>query len=236
METLNKNWITENHIDFEYKKYVLLAYLQHVKKEFDESRIYPSLAELINHYSNLLAIKSNKENLAGAFPRKMTGIDGETMKVAYERLLEDDSLMKEIENIIEYSLPRFESSVKEGKEIYDYVEDKMHLFPVGVVPLHNDYGYMLLRNGAKSETRVYEYQVTLFEQPNERYRGINTQFLRSFEKNLSNTYENIKTEMLKENKTLANPATYVIESEVNVPLDETLMPIAKRLLVRMVGK
>ena len=36
MQFLDKNWITENHIDFEYKKYVLLAYLQHVSEHFTE--------------------------------------------------------------------------------------------------------------------------------------------------------------------------------------------------------
>ncbi len=30
MADLNKNWLTEKYIDFEYKKYVLLAWLQEV--------------------------------------------------------------------------------------------------------------------------------------------------------------------------------------------------------------
>ena len=39
MEFLNKNWITENQIDFEYKKYMLLAYLQHVSENFTDKRL-----------------------------------------------------------------------------------------------------------------------------------------------------------------------------------------------------
>lgn len=30
MKTLNHNWLTEGLIDFEYKKYILLSYLQEV--------------------------------------------------------------------------------------------------------------------------------------------------------------------------------------------------------------
>ncbi len=35
METLNKNWLTEGWMDLEYKKYLLLAYLQETAASFD---------------------------------------------------------------------------------------------------------------------------------------------------------------------------------------------------------
>ena len=57
---LSKNWITEGIIDFEYKKYILLAYLQHIKSEFDERKLYPMLSDLFFHYQNLLQFKENK--------------------------------------------------------------------------------------------------------------------------------------------------------------------------------
>ncbi len=60
MATLNKNWITEKAIDFEYKKYILLAYLKQVSQNFEENKLYPSLAELIGHYKLLISIKENK--------------------------------------------------------------------------------------------------------------------------------------------------------------------------------
>ena len=42
MPKLSKDWITEKHIDFEYKKYVLLAYLQEVEKHFEMTSLYPA--------------------------------------------------------------------------------------------------------------------------------------------------------------------------------------------------
>ena len=51
MDKLSENWITEKHIDLEYKRYVLLAYLQHVSEQFEEVRLYPALSELVNHYT-----------------------------------------------------------------------------------------------------------------------------------------------------------------------------------------
>ena len=63
MKALNKDWITENSLDFEYKKYVLLAYLQSVEKEFEVQRLYPALSDLVEHYRNVILIKENADQL-----------------------------------------------------------------------------------------------------------------------------------------------------------------------------
>ena len=84
MNSLSKNWITESHIDFEYKKYVLLAYLQKVSEEFTEQRLYPSLSELIEHYRNLKELKSGKQHLFANFKSSLVNIDLEQFKLIYE--------------------------------------------------------------------------------------------------------------------------------------------------------
>jgi hypothetical protein len=235
MERLSENWITEKHIDFEYKKYVLLAYLQHVSESFDETRLYPALSELVSHYRNVKALRDNKQALFDSFPEKLTQADFTTFKLVYEKLAEDDKLMQELESIIEFSLPQFEKYLKEGKKIYDFIESKINIFPVGIMPLNAEAGYLMLKSGKKAETRVYEFQVTIFDQPNERYRGIYLQYVSSFEQTMSNTYENIKQDLLSYNRNLPNPATYVIETELVLPIDETLLPLAKRTLVKYIS-
>jgi hypothetical protein len=235
MEKLSENWITENHIDFEYKRYVLLAYLQHVSERFDETRLYPALSELVSHYRNVKALKENKQAMFDSFPEKLSQADLTNFKLVYEKLTEDDKLMQELESIIEFSLPQFEKYLKEGKKIYDFIESKINIFPVGIVPLHAEAGYLLLRNGGKAATMVYEYQVTIFDQPNERFRAIYLQFVSSFEKTLGNTYENIKHDLIRFNKNLPNPATYVIETDLVLPVDDTLLPLAKRTLVKYIS-
>lgn len=44
--------------------------------------------------------------------------------------------------------------------------------------------------------------------------------------------KNIKSDLLRYNKNLPNPATYVIESELTLPFEDTLLPLAKRTLVK----
>jgi hypothetical protein len=235
MQSLNKNWITESHIDFEYKKYVLLAYLQHVSENFEDQRLYPYLSDLIEHYRNILLFKESRKNLLEHFPAQLKGADFESFKLVYEKLVDDDSLMKEIQNIVEFSIPQMQHYLKEGKKIYDFIEDHLKIYPVGIIPLNSEAGYLLLRDGSDPGTRVYEYKVTVFENPDEKYRGIHTHFVCTYEKSLSNTFENIKSDLIRYNKSMPNPATFVIETAMALPLDETFLPLAKRTIVKILA-
>lgn len=235
MAGLSENWLTEKHIDFEYKKYVLLAYLSEVSNHFEENKLYPTLSELIGHYRQVAAIRDNKNNIASAFPKRINNIDMEKFRITYEKIIEDDALMEEIENIVNFSIPQFELHLKEGKKIYDFIEEQLHLYPVGVMPLYPNEGYMML-NENNGETRVYEYQITLFEQPEEKYRGITTRYVSSFQRSFSTTVESIKNELLRANRNMPNPATYAFDTELTIPHEETYLPIAKRMLVKLIAQ
>ena len=235
MDTLSKNWITEKLIDFEYKKYILLAYLQQVNKHFELNKLYPDLSELISHYHNTKTLKENKQQLFNAFPSQMKSIDMQNLFFQFEKILKDDELMQEIETIIDYSMPRFEHYLKEGKKIYDFIEEHLEIIPVGLIPLNSDCGYLFLKGGKKNSTSVFEYHITIFENPTEKFRGINTSFVRSYDFTFTNTFEIIKTDLIRENKNFPNPATFAIETELELPLQETFLPIAKRSFVKFVA-
>lgn len=235
MQFLNKNWITENQIDFEYKKYILLAYLQHVSDNFTEYRLYPYLSDLVEHYRNLKSLKDNKQNLYNLFPERIKGADLEQFRMIYEKIVQDDALMQEIESILDFSIPQMEVYLREGKKIYDFVEERLKIFPVGVIPLNSESGYLLLKEVSNIDTRVYEFQITIFENPIEKYRGIHLSYLRTYEKSIMNTFEAIKSDLIQFNKNLPNPATFVIETDMNIPFDETFLPLAKRTLVKRIA-
>jgi hypothetical protein len=112
------------------------------------------------------------------------------------------------------------------------VEDKLNIFPVGLIPLETKEGYFFLSDGKVRDTKVYQYSLSIFEKHNEKYRSIKTEFIADWERNLVNTYEQIKSELIRHRTNLPNPAVYGIETELSFPIEETLLPIAKRSLVK----
>src|SRR3954471_20320503 len=135
MKSLSETWFAEGRIDFELKKYVLLAYLQEINKYFNESKLYPQLADLIFHYNNIVAFRENKKYLQEHFPKKLTGIQIEKLQVLYEQMIEDNDLMSELEEIINYSAGEMKTTISNGAEIYEFVEENLTITPVGLIPL-----------------------------------------------------------------------------------------------------
>lgn len=62
-----------------------------------------------------------------------------------------------------------------------------------------------------------------------------TEFVSRYERSLVSTCEWIKIDLIRNRKELPNPAAYAIETELNFPLEETLLPVAKRSLVRYIS-
>ena len=236
MKTLSQTWFAEGYIDFELKKYTLLAYLQEINKHFDQQKLYPQLGDVILHYNNLLAFKQNKEFLQQHFPKKLTQPDIQKLELLYQSIIDDDKLMKELEEIIQFAISRMTTTIQDGTEIYEFVEDKLNIFPVGLLPLETKEGYFFLSDGKIRQTKVYQYRLSFFEKHDEKYRSIKTEFVAHWERNLVNTYEQIKSELLRHRKQLPNPAVYSIETELSFPVEETLLPIAKRRLVKYISE
>ena len=235
MKTLSETWFADGYIDFELKKYTLLAYLKEVNTYFNENKLYPQLADVIFHYNNLVAFRENKKYLQEQFPKKLSGIQMEKLQLLYQQMIEDDELMQELEDIINYSTGKIRTAISNGTEIYEFVEDKLTIFPVGIVPLEISEGYFFLSEGSYRQTRVYQYRLSIFEKHDEKYRAIRTEFVDQWDRNLINTYENIKAELIRRKREFPNPAVYSIETDLSFPVDETLLPIAKRTLVRYIS-
>ncbi|WP_299820293.1 hypothetical protein [uncultured Pontibacter sp.] len=236
MNTLPINWLTEGLIDFEYKKYLLLAYLQAAKAEFGEQRLYPVFSDLIMHYRNLLQVKEHKQLVYEQFPQRISRADFEKLELVYEKIVEDDETMQQIEDIIQYAAPLFGEAVESGKELYDFVERHLEISPVGITPIYHNEGYLFLEAYPGKETQVYLYRITIFENTYEKYRGINTQHLQTVRRGLAQTHENLKVQLLRERHELPNPATFAVVSKIPVPLEHSLLPIAKRSLVKYVAR
>jgi hypothetical protein len=157
MKSLSETWFADGYIDFELKKYTLLAYLQEVNKYFNENKLYPQLADIIFHYNNLVSFRENKKYLQEHFPKKFTGIQLQKLQLLYEQMIEDDELMAELEDIIQYAAAQMHATISNGAEIYEFVEDKIKINPIGIVPLEQNEGYFFL---SKADTRDTRYIIT----------------------------------------------------------------------------
>jgi hypothetical protein len=236
MKQLSQTWFAEGYIDFELKKYTLLAYLQQINKYFNENKLYPQLSDLIFHYNNIVAFRENKKYLQEHFPKKLTGIQIEKLQILYEQMIDDTDLMQQLEEIINYSADEMKTTISNGTEIYEFVEGNLTITPIGIVPIDMQEGYFFLSTGMTRSTHVYQYRLSFFEKHDEKFRSMKTSYVELIQRSMVNTYENLKSELIRNRTDLPNPAVYSIETDLSFPIEETLLPVAKRRLVKYISE
>ncbi|MDO9551812.1 hypothetical protein [Rhodonellum sp.] len=234
MKNLSENWITEGWIDFEYKKYLLLAYLQEVSSQFKEVKLYPPLADLIRHQSRLKSFLENRDLMKDAFPKMLNESAFKEMKLNYRPLYQDDETMRQLEEIVAYALPKLQLHIEEGKNIYDFLENEMKIEPIGLSPLYQKEGYAFLSLEKSKDIYVYRYKINLFQNSVDSFKGIMMEFVKRVRRTFVNTLEQVKLDLIKSYRELPNPATYRIHSRFQIPLQESFLPISKRLLLKKV--
>lgn len=236
MDKLKENWLTDGLVDFEYKRYIILAYLSHVKACFGRVELYPFLSDLVFHYTNLKTLRENKSLISESFPKELSQEGLANLEMTYKSLVEDDSLMKELETIISFAIPEFKASLDEGAQIYEYVEANCEISPVGLTSLYANEGYLFIAQPPARDTHVYRYQITIFDQSSEASRGLHMKYLMTTQRSLANSYENIKIQLMREFTELPNPSVYLLLSKFKFPYVETLVPVAKRILIKEISK
>lgn len=230
MKTLDKHWITAPLIDVEYKQYILLDYLQEVKQHFDKIALYPKLTELINQYCDLILLRDNHMKLMDQFPKRINGIDAEKMTFKFEQNINEEKWVDEIQNIIQMAIPYVQETLAQGRNIYESIEKEIQYETVGLTPMNKMEGYFILNQQHSNKCLVYEYKLKFFESHNDKFRAIHTEFCRYFEKSISFTDYDIKTELIKSNQTLPNPMVYSFYSKQSLPVEATYLPIVSRIL------
>ncbi len=235
MDKLENNWLTEGLIDFEYKKYLLLAYLKNIRQNFRVNKLYPFLSDLINHYQHLKRLQKDKLDLSNLFPVAINIEEFMAQKLRFERLIKDDGISQELEDIMVFSIDKMLDTMKAGKEIYEIVEGSLEITPIGLTSIYQNEGYMFIDRNDKRPIHIYSYRISVFESPEDKYRAIHTTLIDRMSKSITTTYDQMRLKLVERNEDLSNPVTLLINSKFTYPLKETVLPVAKRLLVRYVN-
>ena len=115
--------------------------------------------------------------------------------------------MEEVNKITEFALSEFAFQIEQGKSIYDFLEDQLEFDPVGIIPIYNREGYVLLSQERSSDIHVFRYKSNLIQYAGEKLRSMSFWMIGKFRRTLVTTLEKIKLELVKEIKELTNPAT-----------------------------
>lgn len=226
---LPKDWAYSPAIDLELKQYTLLGYLQRVKARFAERKLYPYLEQLRGHMNDLLELQRSKGFLEKGLSGELIGFDTATGQAIHARQAQPE-LLNVIDDVIGFAVPGLMQVHDAGMELREELFLHLRFSLVGLQPLHASEGWLLLRNGA--EARAYHYSIPLLIERSTdlSHRNVFTRYVTTYSVGLANTFDKIKSDLIERHPAMPNPATFVVETELELPCIETFMPLAKRMV------
>jgi len=234
MEQISLQLFFDPETDLEMNQYRILAGLKTARAEFDRKKIYPSLALLIKLKRDLNQIKDEKNNLNENFPKIIKGFDVKEQKVIYETSenLDLNDNVELIFTLIDWAIPYINQAIEEGTILFDFVEENLILEQVGILPMYKEEGYFMITDNIALELQVHRYVCALISSDTDKFRTLKTEFVKSEKQGIiKRTPEVIKQELIKERTDLPNPATFLLDSDLDFPFIETIMPVAKRKMI-----
>jgi len=235
MENLTIDVFISSAEDAELSEYRVLAALKNYREQLHKNKLYPIFGELIELSNELNNLLNQRENYRGLLSKKIVGIDLESQSLIYEYNTEEisDDKLSKIFDFIEWALPKIKEVIEEGTAIYDFVESNMDIKEIGILPLYKDEGYFFVPSHAEKATYIYKFLLSNIVTSNVPFKSLKTHLLEFIkEETTVIPPETIKLNLIKKYPELPNPATYNLETDIDFPFNETVLPIAKRKLMR----
>lgn len=218
--------------DFEGAQYRILSGLQDVRRAFSRNVIYPHLAHLIKLHGALTTIVEQLDALRASLPGTMKEVDLEARRIVYEKSSLGPDQMAFVEDLIRWSLPHIQDAIDEGRTVFEFVEENLHLEEVGILPSYVEEGYLMLPDPQKEQLHILQYTLSVFTRSDERFRSLRTAHVKSLpQRGVYPSPRSIKLDLVAENRELPNPATYFFATDLDFPFEPTVLPVAKRKLM-----
>lgn len=233
MESLTLELFTGAVDDVERTQYQVLAGLKKAETAFAKKQVYPYLGKLVKLYRALHTVLERTEDFRTPDTGRISGLDLEAHSITYEWPELEDTQMTVVEDLIRWALPHIQEAIKEGRSVYEHVEDNLELETVGIVPSYLQEGYLMVPEGEEDVLHVLRYQLSIIQEEGEKHRALRTVHCKTVSQDGVDVHpSSVKLDLLEERRDLPNPATFFSNTNVAVPYKETLLPVVKRRLIR----
>ncbi len=220
--------------DFEKSQYQVLSALKNYSEQFHKNKVYPALSELIEINTIVEGIINEKSELEKIFPQL-----SQNKALARERNdSEGDPVfindVNQVFDFINWAYPKIQEVIEEGKVIYSFVKQNLVIEEIGIVPIYKNEGYFFISNPKIESLQIYRYEVPFLSLDMNTSSLMRIYLMHSIENDEAEkeTHNAIKLKLIREFDDLPNPATFRMECDLDFPFEETILPIAKRRLIK----
>ncbi len=218
--------------DFEKRQYAILGALQDRREEFSHTRLFPTLSELFELSFSLKELVENRNDLSSKMPRRLKDVDWESKELVFEQLHADSPDIERMFELSAWALPAIAELLEEGQALYEFVNDNIELDSVGIMPIYTGEGYFFVPEHRSHLLHILRYELSMLHGEGRDFQAMKTREVHNVqETTLHVDPQQLKSSLVSEHQELPNPATFMVETDLDFPYQETMLPVVKRKLL-----
>lgn len=234
MAALDLNMFTTGAHDPEAAQYRILGAMQAAASDLRHNRLYPSLGQLVEITSILETISNNREQYRTVLPKRLSGVDFDKKTLQFDAIPADEASITSVFQLVDWALPQLRTLTEEGVAMFDFVLQNLHIDVVGIMPMYRDEGYVFVPDPREHVYHVIRYEMSLYTAENDNYRAMKTiEVATRGQGDVMSAPEIVKLDLVREHQDLPNPATYLVDTDLDFPFENTILPVAKRKLMKV---
>jgi hypothetical protein len=208
--------------------------INYYSQKFHYYRLYPFLRDLIevNEVLGLILDKkiSLEENIRQIIQSSILVKNGND----FNNKSDIEHEINVIYDFINWAYPQIQDVVEEGKVIYNFVKQNLSIEQIGIVSKTKDKGIFIIVNKEKDLIQIYHYQIPFLWGGANSSTIMRIRLMKSFpiEKPFQDILNTVKIEINYKYPYLHNTALFKIDFDFDFPFEETVLPVAKRRLIK----
>jgi hypothetical protein len=226
----NKLWIDFFGPDFDRERYGYQwkAFLKDVHQNYRILKLSPAYAHIKERETGFGVFLRSWSAYRSNFPKDIIGMDLSESSLTLRETAMDAYSEARVEWFREEIVPVLIQTSSLGQEVKSFIYSQLNLSPIGLEAVERNYGFLLLKNAGEPHTEAYKFYIsTLMDTPNR--KKVHLEKTAEFSYSLSCNFNNMKTALVSKSSQIQS--TYLIESEMCLPIHESIRPLAKKKLV-----
>lgn len=230
MRSFEDSWLFKPLFDYEYKSYQVLAFEQFLISKLEQLRLYPYVDQVDRILKNLEYFKLQKEDLKKEFPSDLKGIDIQKAQLIREEITESGKI-DELNAIMNFAKKHLSRCSSDARDLEKQLSNEIQVRPIGLLNDNMLGGYLFFRKLQK--TRVYAYEFRMVQRPARRYKEIKTTYLNAEDTGRMTDFTDIKLKYIKSKRARFGINAYLVETNIDIPHFETVLPLVKNHLLSL---
>ncbi len=232
MTTLDVKKLTSCGSDWEANQYTLLSKVKLWTDQIRRNKLFPALHESIQLSISLEEIL--RENLESKwwFDSEIRARRLNERITVYEKAHQVGFQLDKLLEFVEWALYLNRPVLEEGEILRSFLEDNLSTRKITNRKNYLGKGYFTLPDNKKEMLNIYYYEVNWDWHKNEIIHNMETELIRSvpFE-SIKGTVEELVIDFVNNHQQLYDPVTFIFETDLDFPYEETMLPIAEEKLL-----